>query len=289
MLLSDYVKEAVAALEALYPLEEARAVVSRLLRERLGVEPYTHIVEPGREVPEQALAGLHRDLRRLSAGEPLQYVLGFAEFCDRRFAVDGRVLIPRPETEEMTLEVCRRASAMREPRVLDLCTGSGCIAWSIALDVSGAEVVGVDLSAGALEVASGQFAGTELAARAPRFVTGDVLSPDLNLRDLTGWEAADIIVSNPPYIRELEKPLMACNVLDYEPDMALFVPDSDPLCFYGAVCRIAKRFLAPGGWGAVEINEALGPETQALFVAAGFRFTELQTDFRSKNRFLYFG
>ena len=288
MLLSDFIKQAVASLSALYPESEARSIVTRLLEERLGVRSYTHIIEPGREVPGDAEPGLGEDLRRLEAGEPLQYVLGFAEFCGRRFRVDGRVLIPRPETEEITLEVCRRASAMHAPRVLDLCTGSGCIAWSIALEVPGADVVGVDLSEDALEVAAGQFSGMELAARPPRFVTADVLAPNMDLTALTGGDAADVIVSNPPYILESEKSAMASNVLDFEPDMALFVPDGDPLRFYRAVCGIAKRFLSPGGFGAVEINEALGPETQALFDAAGFRFTELKTDFRGKTRSLFF-
>ena len=288
MLLSDFIKQAVASLSALYPESEARSIVTRLLEERLGVQSYTHLVEPGREVPASDIPGLGEDLHRLEAGEPLQYVLGFAEFCGRRFRVDGRVLIPRPETEEITLEVCRRASAMHAPRVLDLCTGSGCIAWSVALEVPGAEVVGVDLSEDALAVAAGQFSGMELAARPPRFVTANVLAPDMDLTALTGWDAADVIVSNPPYILESEKSAMASNVLDFEPDMALFVPDGDPLRFYRAVCGIAKRFLSPGGFGAVEINEALGPDTQALFDAAGFRFTELKTDFRGKTRSLFF-
>ena len=149
MLLSDFIRSGTARLETLYPSPEARGLVLMLCRERLGVTNYTHIVEPETAVPAEREAELSADLDRLCTGEPVQYVLGFAEFCGHRYAVGPGVLVPRPETEQLVAEAVR---ALREmdldsaPAVLDLCTGSGCIAWSIALEIHDAEVVGIDLS-----------------------------------------------------------------------------------------------------------------------------------------------
>ena len=154
MLLSDFIRCAERSLSDLYPSPEARGIVSMLCSARLGVKSYTHIVEPGYTVPEELLPGLESDLGRLRASEPVQYVLGYAEFCGRRFHVDRRVLIPRPETEllvSLASEIMRAAGG--KPRVLDLCTGSGCIAWSLALDFPEAEVTAADISPDALEVA----------------------------------------------------------------------------------------------------------------------------------------
>ena len=160
MLLADFIRRAAASLENLYPSPEARGLVLMLCGERLGVARYTHLIEPLTSVPSELEAVLEDDLRRLCTGEPIQYVLGVAEFCDRRFAVGPGVLVPRPETELLVAEAVRTLQEMeldRAPQVLDLCTGSGCIAWSIALDVRDAEVIGVDLSETALGYARGQF------------------------------------------------------------------------------------------------------------------------------------
>ena len=160
MLLADFIRDGAARLEKLYPSPEARGLVLMLCRELLGVTNYTHVVEPQTAVPEAQLPELTADLERLCAGEPIQYVLGVAEFCDRRFAVGPGVLVPRPETELLVAEAVRTLQEMeldRAPQVLDLCTGSGCIAWSIALDIRDAEVIGVDLSETALGYARGQF------------------------------------------------------------------------------------------------------------------------------------
>ena len=251
-----------------------------LCQERLGVKSYTHIIEPGYEVPSSALPGLEDDLRRLSAGEPVQYVLGYAEFCGRRFHVSPSVLIPRPETEQLVSEaVSFLVSAGRSCRVLDLCTGSGCIAWSVFLEADGTEMVGVDISDAALEVARGQFPGP-----APKFVKADVLSGGEGFDEGT----FDLILCNPPYVMESEKLAMRTNVLDHEPWLALFVPDSDPLLFYRAVAAWARRFLRPGGIGLVEINESLASQTESVFKGAGYGKTEIIRDFFSKYRFVKF-
>ena len=296
MLLADFIRDGAARLEKLDPSPEARGLVLMLCRELLGVTNYTHVVEPKTAVPADRLPELEADLERLCAGEPIQYVLGVAEFCDRRFAVGPGVLVPRPETELLVAEAVRTLQEMeldRAPQVLDLCTGSGCIAWSIALDVRDAEVIGVDLSEKALGYARGQFepssAGPSssfagLTGESPSFIQADVLDTE----QAFPYGPFDLIVSNPPYVLERERAQMRPNVLDWEPALALFVPDDDPLRFYRAVARWTQRFLRPGGVGLVEINEALGPETAEVFRNAGFKNVQNLPDFYNKVRFVRF-
>ena len=283
MLLSQFIRESTSALGALYEPREAAGIVSRLCGELLGVSSYAHIVEPGLEVSAEALPVLQRAMERLCGGEPLQYVTGVQEFCGRRFKVRPGVLIPRPETEELVATAAERLRG--GGRVLDLCTGSGCIAWSLALDCPEAKVTGVDISDEALAVAREQFSAEGASAEErPTFVKQDVLQVQ------ESFEGApfDVITANPPYIRESEKALMHTNVLEFEPSLALFVPDSDPLVFYRAIALWAVRFLAPGGFGIVEINEALGAECAALFENAGLANVKIQRDFRQKERFVSF-
>ena len=287
MLLADFIRDGAARLEKLYPSPEARGLVLMLCRELLGVTNYTHVVEPKTAVPADRLPELEADLERLCAGEPIQYVLGVAEFCDRRFAVGPGVLVPRPETELLVAEAVRTLQEMdleRAPRVLDLCTGSGCIAWSIALDIRDAEVIGLDLSERALGYARNQFGGSGLVRQSPEFLQADVLDTEQDFP----YGPFDLIVSNPPYVLERERAQMRPNVLDWEPGLALFVPDDDPLRFYRAVARWARRFLRPGGVGLVEINEALGPETAGVFRTAGFGNVQMLPDFYKKVRFVRF-
>ena len=280
MLLSQFISEGSRRLEALYPPREARSLVTRLAEDICGFLPYYHIVRPDLEAP----AELEEALERLISGEPLQYVTGFQYFYGRRFNVRPGVLIPRPETEILVREACLRAMQMEAPRVLDLCTGSGCIAWSIALEVPGSQVTGVDISRTALEVARTQTPSLAASEEtSPLFVEADVLQES----SFPG-EPFDILVANPPYIRESEKALMHRNVLEYEPEEALFVPDEDPLVFYRAIAAHALRALAPGGWGMVEINEALGAQTAAVFEAAGLGEVRVFPDFFERDRFVTF-
>ena len=290
MLLSDFIRDGAARLENLYPSPEARGLVLMLCRELLGVTNYTHIVEPQTVVPADREAELSDALARLCAGEPIQYVLDYTEFCDRRFAVGPGVLIPRPETELLVAEAVRTLREMdleRPPRVLDLCTGSGCIAWSIALEIHDAEVIGVDLSETALSYARQQFGGplnshSGLDPESPTFLQADVLDTE----QAFAGGPFDLIVSNPPYVMERERAQMRPNVLDWEPELALFVPDEDPLRFYRAIARWAQRFLRSGGVGLVEINESLGPDTAAVFSAAGYKNVQKLPDFYKKIRFI---
>lgn len=275
MRLGEFVRQGTAALTGPYPAAEARSIVLMLTEAVLGTRNYTHVIEPDYAVPPDRAAELEADLRRLETGEPVQYVLGRAEFCGHVFHVDPRVLIPRPETEELV----RRAAALRPGRVLDLCTGSGCIAWSLAAE--GAAVVGVDVSEAALDVARGQEVAV---ARRPVFVQADVLDAEQDFP----YGPFDLLVSNPPYIMASERAQMRPNVLDHEPGLALFVPDDDPLRFCRAVARWGCRFLAEGGRGIIEINETLGEESVAVFGAAGYARVEKWSDSYGRIRFIAF-
>ena len=298
MLLSEFIREGTAALEPLYPTAEARNIVLILCEHVLGTKSYTHIVEPQTRVERKLEKPLRLKLERLMAGEPIQYVVGTVEFCGRVFSLTKDVLIPRPETEMLAREAVKLASrTMRvripygksaEPvRVLDLCTGSGNIAWTVALSVPGVKVIGVDNSEAALKVARSQDFSAEMkstGAIAPDFVNVDVLDPAAAFN----YGQFDLILSNPPYIMEKEKEQMRRNVLDYEPSEALFVPDDDPLLFYRAVAAWSERYLVPGGKGLTEINESLGKETLRLFASEPFSEAELVKDFYDKNRFVFY-
>ena len=274
MLLRELIRNAEDTLRQVYPEREARQMVFSLLEHHLGTKPHTHIIEPQYQVSEDDFAVVMKSLGRLAAEEPLQYVINQAWFYGRAFRVTPDVLIPRPETELLcreALDEVRRRGFGDNVSVLDLCTGSGCIAWTMALELPGSRVFAADISEAALEVASSQG----LSEAGPEFFKADVLREDLGrqIADVGAGapEKFDIILSNPPYVRESEKALMRHNVLDWEPSLALFVPDSDPLKFYRALSRHASALLSDNGFGIVEINEAFGEETAELFTCAGFR------------------
>lgn len=299
MLLKSLINKGVETVSDVYPEREAREMVFAFLEHHLGTKRHTHIVEPMYEVADDLAEEALSAFRRMASGEPLQYVTGFADFYGRQFRVTPDVLIPRPETEILCHNVlaegmgcqgCGDGRGSSEhlatiPSVLDLCTGSGCIAWTLALEMPGADVTAVDISDGALAVASSQDFSEEIArtgARAPEFIKADVLAGP----SLAGQY--DILVSNPPYVMDKEKTLMRPNVLDHEPHLALFVSDDDPLVFYRAIADWAHAVLKPGGYAIVEINESLGPETATLYETAGFADVRILKDLSDRDRFVSF-
>ena len=294
MLLKDFIKESVSSLLSLYPEEEARSMVMYYCTEVFGFPVYQHITEPATEIPAELLDVALDDMRRLAASEPLQYVLGYTEFCGRRFAVDERALIPRAETEVLCIKAEEMVAAAPAPlRVLDLCTGSGCIAWTLALDIPGAEVVATDLSEGALELADSQFrtasgrpARLPKGALRPRFVRADLLDVEATVAAVPG--DIDQLTANPPYVLVAEKAEMRQNVLGWEPHMAIFAPEENPLVFHRAIAEVALRVLVPGGCGIVEINSELPDQTAAVFTAAGFADVRIIPDYFDRPRFVTF-
>ena len=298
MLLAEFVKAGTKALESLYPQKEARSIVLMLCEEGLGTENYTHIVEPEFKIDDKKLPELEAAMERLKKMEPVQYVLGHTEFYGRTFKVDPAVLIPRPETEFLCRDAIKlgmRVYRMRSPygknaepvRILDLCTGSGCIAWTMALSIPGSRVTAVDISDAALEVAAGQDFASELKSKEtfkPEFMKADVLDSEQEIE----LGPFDMVLSNPPYIMESEKEDMRRNVLEYEPESALFVPDDDPLLFYRAIARWSQRFMSPDGVGLSEVNESLARQTETVFKAAGYAHTEIVRDLSDKNRYIIY-
>jgi release factor glutamine methyltransferase len=282
MLLIDLIKEGVQTLSALYPEREAREMVYATLEKFLGTTRHTHILEPYYKVSDEDILQVRDAFSQMATSMPLQYVLKEAWFYGRKFNVSPDVLIPRPETELL----CRTVSGHKGFRVLDLCTGSGCIAWTLALEMPGSAIIGVDISDGALKVAHNQEFSEEMSqtgALKPQFVKADVLS-----EPLTSLGQFDVIVSNPPYVMDREKDLMRRNVLDHEPHLALFVPDDDPLLFYRAVAKWALLMLRPDGYGIVEINEALAFDTEEIFRDLGFRNVQTIKDLYDRDRFVEF-
>lgn len=294
MLLRDYVMDCRSRLGGLYPQEEATAIVNMICSEFFGVQSYTHIVNPGLEIKDKAAVKAGAAMKRLLDGEPVQYVLGYSEFCGRRFNVNASVLIPRPETEslcnavtEAAMMIYRNRSAYGKGaspvKILDLCTGSGCIAWTLALNVPGAVVTAVDISEDALKVAESQPFEVEKKRR-PVFIRADIFDDASLVEKLGDSPSFDIIVSNPPYVLESERGDMRRNVLDYEPELALFVPDDDCLKFYRKIAEISKKLLYTDSNGFVEINDAKSVESVALFEENGFSQVERIKDIFGKFR-----
>ena len=215
-------------------------------------------------------------LARLHNFEPIQYILGEARFLGRTFRVTPGVLIPRPETEELVEMMLKELSSVS--RVLDVGTGSGCIAISLAKELPESQVTAWDVSGEALSIAA---ANSKALQASVRFEQRDVLTYEPCVVD-----CYDVIVSNPPYVTEAEKQEMEHNVLDWEPSLALFVPDTDPLRFYRRIAVLGLEMLTSGGKLYFEINRAFGKDTVAMLCETGYRAVRLQKDISHNDRFV---
>lgn len=261
-------------LEPLYGNGEARAVTDYMLDVCFGLSKADILCGAVEEMTAEKTAELNKIFGRLTEGEPVQYVLGRAEFSGRWFNVRPGVLIPRPETEELCAWITADSKASGSPKVLDIGTGSGCIAITLQLDMPESKVTAWDISADALDVAREN--AQQLGANV-NFVKLDAL----NAKPEGEW---DVIVSNPPYICEKEKKDMAVNVLEHEPHTALFVPDADPLLFYRAITRLAVQTLSKGGRLYFEINPIYADDTCHMMRAEGMTAVELRSDMYGKQR-----
>lgn len=261
-------------LEPLYGNGEARAITDYVLDVCFGLSKADILCGAVEEMTAEKTAELNKIFGRLTEGEPVQYVLGRAEFSGRWFNVRPGVLIPRPETEELCAWITADSKASDCPKVLDIGTGSGCIAITLQLDMPESKVTAWDISADALDVAREN--AQQLGANV-NFVKLDAL----NAKPEGEW---DVIVSNPPYICEKEKKDMAVNVLEHEPHTALFVPDADPLLFYRAITRLAVQTLSKGGRLYFEINPIYADDTCHMMRAEGMTAVELRSDMYGKQR-----
>jgi release factor glutamine methyltransferase len=258
--------------------KEAQAIVLRLLEHYAGLN-LTSILTGTKTVAADTKPPVEKALEKIIAGQPLQYILGTADFYGRRFTVSPAVLIPRRETEELVdliLRDHRAAEQSNRVTILDLATGSGCIAVTLAAELPDARVFATDISPEALTVAqhNSNANGTQVT-----FAMHDMLGKT----EIPFRTTFDIIVSNPPYIMPSETPDIQPNVLRHEPHHALFVTDAAPLVFHEACLRIATNSLCHGGQLYVEINEKLGRETATLFESHGFD-AEIHRDLSGKDR-----
>lgn len=262
--------ETIAALTAAVGAREAHAMERIILEDVLMLTPALALANPERDIPDFAVDKVRRIVSRISSGEPLQYALGRARFYGLDLRVTPDVLIPRPETEQLVDLVVDRCGARTDLRVLDLGTGSGCIAIALARTLKFADVTAVDISERALSCARENADALKVRVN---FLKGDIL--DLNA--LSGeW---DVIVSNPPYVLESEKTTMESHVLDFEPHSALFTPDSDPLRFYTPIIEYWQTHRAPGGMLFMEINP---------LCAEMFKNADIVKDFYGKKRFVIY-
>jgi release factor glutamine methyltransferase len=268
-LLSQQIQQAIVSQ---YGPSESKAIAHAYLSLNLGISTLDILLDKQVEQPKN----FTNDLARLAAGIPLQYVTGKTYFCDRIFSLNAATLIPRPETEELVAHALQCIGS-QAARVLDIGTGSGCIAISIALSAPQTQVTGWDVASEALCMAREN--ANQLAANV-EFKQQDVFSWR---DDPNQW---DLIVSNPPYVLASEKATMAPHVLDYEPHLALFVPDDDPLIFYRAIGELAAVRLMPGAHLCFEINRAFGAQHVALAEAQGFVNVRLLQDFQGNDRIL---
>lgn len=267
----------------MYGEHESSAISFLLLEKHCGLGMTDVVMGKDESLDEDAVAELCGMAERIARGEPVQYVLGKADFCGHTFSVAPGVLIPRPETEELVEWMCQDLADTADKqslRLLDIGTGSGCIAVSLAHRLRGAKVEAWDISGTALRIAekNAEAIGADVVFR-----QRDVLAP-LSETDMTCRYSA--IVSNPPYICEEERADMERNVLEHEPSTALFVPDNNPLLFYRAITEKAARILCPGGALYFEINSRFSLETAGLMRTFGFTQIETKRDFMNKERMI---
>jgi len=230
----------------------------------------------GQVIDDPQPARLDAIITRLRTHEPVQYILGEAHFFGRTYQVDPAVLIPRPETEELVQQVINFGRHSRDtPTILDVGTGSGCIPITLALEIAGAQVYATDISTAALALARQNASRLQATVT---FLEHDILTQPLPLQRL------DVIVSNPPYITAAEKSSMKTNVLAFEPHLALFVADDDPLLFYKAISQKARTGLRPGGMLVFEINAGFGQEVADLLRHEGFTNIAIVNDLQGKQR-----
>ena len=262
-------------LAAIYGENEARWIGREVFLLRYGLSQTALLMGEAEHISEAELKGLQQ---RLLEGEPVQYVVGETEFCGHRFHTAHGVLIPRPETEELCRWIVEEWKEESGKRLLDIGTGSGCIACTLAAELKEAQVGAWDISADALRIARGN---AERLGVSVNFELVDALQPP---HPTPG--SLDIIVSNPPYVCQQERADMERHVLDHEPSLALFVPDDDPLLFYRAIADYALQALRPGGRLYFELNCRFAHETADMLQQAGFSDVCIRKDQYGKDRFI---
>ncbi len=267
-------------LHSVYDLNEVRSFFHLLTEHYLALTRVYVAMALHQELTTEQIGIFEIAVQRLIAQEPIQYILGETVFYGLPFEVDKNVLIPRPETEELVdwiVNDYKTTTPQKKIKILDIGTGSGCIAITLAKQLKHAEVYAIDVSDQALAIAKKNALQNEVAVK---YIQADILDTEI-LPD-----HFDIIVSNPPYVRTLEKVEIQPNVLDNEPHLALFVSDKNPLVFYAKITALASRFLNPGGTLYFEINQYLSADTVGIIKQAGFATVELKKDMCANDRMI---
>lgn len=262
-------------LSGIYPKSEINYLIRIILHEVCGLSTTDIALRKFNDLSDTQLANIIEIMSRLRNHEPIQYILGKAEFYDIQLHVNPSVLIPRPETEELIDWILSEKKSFRH--ILDIGTGSGCIAIALAKNISKSEIDAWDISPEALEMANANAKNNNVRINFSRV---DVLHDEIE------YKTYDLIVSNPPYVGESEKQAMDSNVLDFEPHLALFVPDSDPLLFYRKIADIAIKLLISGGELFFEINRAKGSDIVSLLTQKGFADVQLRKDLSGNERMI---
>lgn len=267
-------------LHGIYPGLEIDSFFKLLSEAYLNLSPVEIVLQADMEIEPAIQEKFSAALKRLKAYEPIQYIIGRTEFFGLPLKVNPDTLIPRPETEELvklTLQEVAEANTAEKLRILDIGTGAGCIAVALAKNLPDAEISAMDVSEEALKVAEENAKINKVDVH---YFQGDILT----MESLP--EKYHFIVSNPPYVRLSEKRMMDSNVVDFEPELAIFVTDEDPLLFYRKIAQLAKRQLTENGKLFFEINEYLGEDLLALIIDEGFENIHLIKDIYGKNRML---
>jgi release factor glutamine methyltransferase len=275
----DYVK---SRLENQFSLTEIRQIQRQIFEKIFSWTPAELMLNNDYRLTESELLLVRDFVKRLQNHEPLQYIIGYTEFCDLKIFCDSRALIPRPETEELVYKVLSyNKTNSPETKILDLCTGSGCIALALKSKLNHAELTGIDVSDDALQLAQKNAESLNLSVS---WLKDDVLQlADSNVLKTQIW---DVIVSNPPYIPENDKSKMSANVLEFEPHLALFVENEHPIVFYERIIEFAKHNLKNDGLLAFELHENLADEVKESCSQNGFSAVEIFEDLQGKPRML---
>lgn len=271
-------------LDAIYGKEEVNSFFYLLIEHYFDLERFILAIQPELVIDKEQETIIFQALSELKLEKPIQHIIGTTHFMDLDFKVNEHVLIPRPETEELVRWILDdHKNIAKILTILDMGTGSGCIPISLDENLTDAKVFGLDISTDALKVAEENNA---LLNSDVKFCEADILSLDAETSTKELDQKFDIIISNPPYVRELEKAEMQNNVIDYEPGLALFVPDEDPLKFYRAVVNFAADHLNENGYLYLEINQYLGEETKQLLKESNFKTIELRKDMFGNDRMI---
>ena len=257
---------------------EARTITNIIIEHFTNYDKLHVNLNPQTEISPTIIERINVAIKRLSKNEPIQYILGESFFCGLKFIVNRSVLIPRPETEELCMWIIEENKSAN--KIMDICTGSGCIAVSLAKKIKNSDVYAVDISSDALKIAT---ENTLLNNVKVNFLQYNILNSDF-LYSI--GEKFDIIVSNPPYVRDMEKSFMDKRVLDYEPHIALFVDDDNPLIFYDVILNFGQKHLNNNAKLYVEINENFAGEVAELFEKYGYSDIYIKKDINDKDRII---